>query len=106
MAGERAVIPVDAIQGRILLIRGVRAMMDYDLASLYGVTTARLNEQVRRNAERFPEGFMFQLGKEEFAALMSQIAISNPGRGGRRKLPYAKLDAAIAANPKELGYGE
>ena len=48
-------VPIDAIQNRILLIRGQRVMMDYDLAALYGVTTARLNEQVRRNAERFPE---------------------------------------------------
>lgn len=47
------------------------------------------HEQVRRNTERFPEDFMFQLDKQEFAALMSQTAISNPGRGGRRKLPYA-----------------
>ena len=84
-----ALIPIDAIQSRILLIRGQRVMMDYDLAALYGVTTARLNEQVRRNAERFPADFMFQLGKQEFAALMSQIATSNAGRGGRRKLPYA-----------------
>jgi len=82
-------IAIDTIQNRILFIRGQRVMMDYDLAALYGVTTARLNEQVRRNAERFPADFMFQLGKQEFAALMSQIATSNAGRGGRRKLPYA-----------------
>ena len=74
--GKLVLIPVDAIQNRILLIRGQRVMMDYDLASLYGVTTTRLNEQVGRNAERFPKDFMFQLGKQEFAALMSQIATS------------------------------
>ena len=83
-------------------------MMDYDLAALYGVTTARLNEQVRRNAERFPEDFMFQLGKQEFAALMSQIATSNSGRGGRRKLPYAFTEhgaimaASVLSSPRAV----
>ena len=101
--GKPVLIPIDAIQDRILLIRGQRVMMDYDLASLYGVTTARLNEQVRRNAERFPEDFMFQLGKQEFAALMSQIATSNSGRGGRRN-PHGPCDmtrggGAVDGNP-------
>lgn len=106
--GKPALIPIDAIQDCILLIRGRRVMMDYDLAALYGVTTARLNEQVRRNAERFPEDFMFQLGKQEFAALMSQIAISNVGRGGRRKLPYAFTEhgaimaASILRSPRAI----
>lgn len=101
-------IPIDAIQSRILLIRGQRVMMDYDLAALYGVTTARLNEQVRRNAERFPADFMFQLGKQEFAALMSQIATSNAGRGGRRKLPYAFTEhgaimaASVLSSPRAV----
>lgn len=62
---------------------------DADLAALYGVTTARLNQQVRRNLDRFPEDFMFQLTSEEHAALMLQIATSRPSRGGRRKLPLA-----------------
>ena len=106
--GKLVLIPVDAIQNRILLIRGQRVMMDYDLASLYGVTTARLNEQVRRNAERFPEDFMFQLGKQEFAALMSQIATSNSGRGGRRKLPHAFTEpgaimaASVLSSPRAV----
>lgn len=64
-------------------------MLDSDLAELYGVTTGRLNEQVSRNRERFPSDFAFQLTQQEFARLMSQIAISKKGRGGRRKLPYA-----------------
>lgn len=64
-------------------------MLDADLARLYGVTTARLNEQVKRNRDRFPADFMFQLTPAEFAGLKSQIAISNRGRGGRRKRPYA-----------------
>lgn len=75
------------IESKILLIRGQRVMLDADLAELYGVETRRLNEQVRRNRERFPEDFMFQLSKEEFDILMSQFATSN--WGGRRKLPYA-----------------
>jgi len=101
-------IPIDLIQGRILLIRGRRIIMDYDLAALYGVTTARLNEQVRRNIERFPEDFVFQLGKQEFAALMSQIATSNAGRGGRRKLPYAFTEhgaimaAGVLSSPRAV----
>lgn len=64
-------------------------MLDEDLARIYGVTTARLNEQVKRNRERFPSDFMFQLTENEYSFLMSQIAISKKdGRGGRRNLPY------------------
>jgi hypothetical protein len=74
---------------RILLVRGQRVLLDADLAKLYGVTTARLNEQVRRNAVRFPADFMFRLDKQEFVVLMSQIATSKGGRGGTRKLPLA-----------------
>jgi hypothetical protein len=62
-------------------------MLDEDLADLYGVETKRLVEQVKRNIERFPDDFMFQLSKDEVAALRSQIVTSNNGRGGRR---YAK----------------
>lgn len=64
-------------------------MLDSDLASLYGVSTGRLNQQVRRNKERFPEDFAFQLTAAEVKSLRSQIAISNRGRGGRRYLPMA-----------------
>ena len=63
-------------------------MLDSDLAEVYCVPTHRLNEQVRRNADRFPNDFAFQLTRQEFAALISQIAISKKGRGGRRKLPW------------------
>jgi len=62
-------------------------MLDSDLAALYGVSTARLNQQVNRNLERFPEDFMFKLTNEDFKGLMLQIATSKKGRGGRRKLP-------------------
>jgi hypothetical protein len=84
-----SLISAETIERSILLIRGQRIMLDADLAAVYGVTTSRLNEQVRRNRDRFPADFAFQLTREEFAALISQIATSNPGRGGRRKLPWA-----------------
>jgi hypothetical protein len=83
------IIPIQRVQSLILLIHSQKVILDSDLATLYGVTTARLNEQVKRNIERFPSDFMFRLTPEEFAALMSQFATSNVGRGGRRKLPYA-----------------
>ena len=71
-------------------------MLDADLAGLYGVTTKRLNEQVRRNRSRFPEDFMFQLTSTEAASLRSQIATSNEGRGGRRYAPYAFTEQSVA----------
>lgn len=82
-------IPLEDIAARIVLIRGQRVLIDADLAALYGVDTRRLNEQVRRNADRFPSDFMFSLTSSEFSTLMSQIATSKPGRGGRRKIPTA-----------------
>ena len=75
------------IASLIYIIRDEKVMLDSDLANLYGVTTSRLNEQVKRNIGRFPTDFMFQLTKEEFQFLISQNATSK--RGGRRKLPYA-----------------
>ena len=71
-------------------------MIDSDLARLYCVETRRLNEQVKRNADRFPKEFMFQLTKEEADNLMSQIAISSSRHGGRRKLPYAFTEQGVA----------
>ena len=72
----------------IYVIRGHKVMLDNDLAELYGVTTGRLNEQVKRNIERFPEDFMFQLTQEEYEILKSQIATSRSW-GGRRHPPNA-----------------
>ena len=66
------IIPIGSIQQRILEIRGVKAIVDADLAKFYGVETKRLNEQVRRNPERFPHDFMFQLTKEEKAELVAK----------------------------------
>jgi len=84
-----SIVSVEQVQARILTIRGQRVILDADLAALYGVTTSRLNEQVKRNIERFPADFAFRLSRQEFDDLMSQFATSNVGRGGRRKLPYA-----------------
>src|SRR5882762_1280712 len=80
-------IPIERIENTILFFRGERVILDSDLAKLYGVTTARLNQQVRRNADRFPTDFMFELTKNEYHSLMLQFATSKPTRGGRRKLP-------------------
>ena len=84
----------------IMTVRGKRVILDGDLASLYGVPTFRFNEAVKRNRKRFPEDFMFQLTRDEAASLTSQIAISKPGRGGRRTLPYAFTEhgTVMAAN--------
>ncbi len=73
----RANLSPDKIQRCILTMRGVQVMLDRDLAELYGVPVKRLNEQVRRNMDRFPDGFMFQLSASEFADLKSQIATSS-----------------------------
>jgi hypothetical protein len=78
------------ILGRIVLLRGQRVLLDFDLAGLYGVTTKRLNEQVRRNSTRFPADFLFQLSGEEANSLRSQFATLNIGRGRHRKYrPWA-----------------
>lgn len=86
---EAAALPVARIAQAIVLVRGQKVLLDEHLATLYGVETRRLNEQVRRNLDRFPADFMFQLDDTEYAALISQFATSKPGRGGRRKLPLA-----------------
>src|SRR2546426_7125690 len=75
------------VEGAIYLIRGQRVMLDSDLAAIYGVTTKRLNEQLRRNRKRFPQDFAFQLTTEEFRNLRPQFATSK-GRGGRRYFPW------------------
>jgi hypothetical protein len=69
-------VPTDSVESRILTLRGQKVILDSDLAAIYGVTTKRLNEQCRRNAERFPADFLFQLTREEFANLRSQSATS------------------------------
>jgi hypothetical protein len=90
-------IPSERIENKIYLIRGEKAMLDSDLAELYGVTTKRLNEQVRRNLTRFPEDFMFRLTKEEAESLRSHFATSKKvGRGGRRYEALCFTEQGIA----------
>src|SRR5271163_1545813 len=98
---RKSVAP-EQITRAILVLRGHRVLLDAELAALYGVTTKRLNEQVRRNPDRFPADFMFQLTTGELVALRSQIAtLKGGGRGQHRKyLPYAFTEhgAIQAAN--------
>ena len=86
MSTKSLAIPVES---RILILRHQKVILDTDLAELYGVPVKRLNEQVKRNRERFPADFMFQLSPKEAEDLRSQSATSKPARGGRRYLPYA-----------------
>ena len=90
MDGKLALVPAERIERAILLIREHKVLLDTDLAALYGVTVKRLNEQIKRNRERFPEDFMFQLTLEESERLRSHFATIKTGRGRHRKyLPYA-----------------
>jgi hypothetical protein len=101
--------PLEVSQ-RIQVIRGQRVLLDSDLAALYGVTAKRLNEQVRRNAERFPEDFVLRLTNQELLALRSQIATLKTGRGQHRKYPPlaftehgAVMAATILNSPRAVG---
>ncbi|WHZ17674.1 MAG: hypothetical protein OJF52_004527 [Nitrospira sp.] len=100
MSSRKPAVALDSLEPLILVIRGCRVILDTDLARLYGVPTFRFNEAVKRNSRRFPEDFMFQLTGDELAGLTSHIAISKPGRGGRRTRPYAftEYGAVMAAN--------
>jgi hypothetical protein len=89
MVSAKALVPTEDITRAILVLRGHRVLLDAELAALYGVTTKRFNEQVRRNRKRFPVDFMFQLTAEETGSLRSQFATLKAGRGKHRKyLPY------------------
>ena len=97
MADKRAIIPLERIESQIFFIRGQKVMLDTDLARLYEVETRVLVQAVKRNIERFPGDFMFQLTQDEFDFLRSQSVISNPERrGGRRYLPYAFTEQGVA----------
>src|SRR6266571_7567223 len=87
-ATQHRLIPLEIIERRIYFIRTHKVMLDSDFAELYGVTTKRLNEQVKRNIDRFPTDFIFRLNQEESDRLRSQFATSKHGRGGRRYQPY------------------
>jgi hypothetical protein len=96
---QSALMPVEQIEKAIHFIRGERVILDADLARLYGVATRALVQAVKRNLQRFPKDFTFQLSLDEFKFLRSQIVISK-SRGGRRYMPYAFTEhgAIMAAN--------
>jgi len=92
-----ALVPIEQIERKILLIRSHKVMLDSDLAWLYGVETRSLNQAVRRNQDRFPVDFMFQLTTDEAEAVRSQFVILKMGRGKHRKyLPYAFSEQGVA----------
>jgi hypothetical protein len=103
------VVTSDRVERAIFVLRGNRVLLDADLAALYGVPTKRLNEQVRRNIDRFPPDFAFRLTTEEAASLRSQFATLKPGRGRHRKhRPYAFTEhgaimaASVLSAPKAI----
>lgn len=88
------IVPLERINNKIYHLRGLNVMLDFDLADLYQVETRALNQAVKRNIDRFPDDFMFQLSSEEFEILRSQIVTSS--WGGNRYLPYAFTEQGIA----------
>ena len=103
MTKKQSVIPLERIESQIYLLRGQKVMLDSDLAGLYGVQTKLLNKAVKRNRDRFPEDFMFQLTSVELERLRFQIGTSNSKspigtsrRGGRRYSPYAFTEQGVA----------
>jgi len=89
-AKSKSLIPIEQIDGMIQTVRGVRVILDSDLAKMYGVPTFHFNEAIKRNRHRFPEDFMFQLTRKEFDCLTSQFAISKTGLSAY--VPRSKLD--------------
>jgi len=96
MKEEISIIPSGTIESKIMLICGQKVMLDGDLADLYEVETGALNRQVKRNIERFPEDFMFQLTSDEVTNLKCQFGISSSGHGGRRKPTSAFTEQGVA----------
>jgi phage regulator Rha-like protein len=97
---HRQLAPTFPIDSVIHTVRGERIILDSDLATIYGVSTKALNQAVKRNIDRFPHDFLFQVAKQEWLSLRSQIVTSKPERGGRRYLPFAFTEhgAVMAAN--------
>jgi hypothetical protein len=89
-------VSLSKIENMIYLIRGQKVMVDSDLADLYQVETKALNQAVRRNLDRFPKDFMFQLTSEEYRTLKSQSVTSKVGRGGKQKLPLVFTENGLA----------
>lgn len=100
MPRKKEIVSITQVEERILTVRGRRVILDADLAAIYGVSTGRLNEQVRRNRRRFPADFAQVLTAQEVAILKSQNAISSPSHGGRRSRPivFTEFGAIMAAN--------
>lgn len=97
MVSKQSLVPVERIEKAILLVRKQKVLLDADLAALYGVETRVLVQAVKRNLERFPEDFMFQLSREETDCLRSQIVTLKMGRGQHRKyLPYVFTEQGVA----------
>jgi|SRR3989344_5001374 len=96
MENKLIILNDDEIKNKIYSIRGLQVILDEDLAELYKVKTKRLNEQVKRNIERFPREFMFQLTDSEFDSLRSQFETSKNSKGGRRYLPYVFTEQGVA----------
>ncbi len=97
MTGTRSLVPIERIERAIVVLRGHKAMLDSDLATLYGVKTKALNQAVSRNVERFPADFMFQLTEAEADFLRSQTVTLKTSRGQHRKyLPYAFTEQGVA----------
>lgn len=96
MLADKSLVPAERIEKAILLIRDQKVMLDRDLATLYGVTTFNLNKTVKRNLDRFPDDFMFQLTRQEIAILIFQTGISSHQHGGTRKLPRAFTEQGVA----------
>ncbi len=89
-------IPQEIIEKKIYFIRGKKVMLDRDLAELYGVSTKVLNQSVKRNIQRFPQKYMFQLTKDELEDWKSQIVTSNKDRMGLRRCPYAFTELGVS----------
>lgn len=97
-------VPTDRIEGRIVLLRGQKVMLDRDLATLYGIPTRALKQAVRRNRERFPEDFVFVLTLQEDATLRSQTVTSKPERrGGARYASMAFTEQGVAYRVRKRG---
>ncbi len=95
MTKKQSFLPLEKIERRIYLVRDEKVLLDSDLAEMYCVETKVLNQAVKRNSERFPEDFMFQLSEEEFSNLKSQ-SVTSSSWGGRRTLPYAFTEQGVA----------
>lgn len=89
-------LTINNVEKIIFVTRGLRVMLDSDLAELYGIDTKQLNQQVRRNIERFPADFMFQLSNEEYESLNLHHSNDRKGRGGKRKMPLVFTENGVA----------